>query len=288
MFEALRTRLGGWFWSRTARAGGIPTWMGERVVRERINRRISGDPGVWPTDWLLEHTGRVERGLSLGCGAGALERDLVRKGICRTVTGVDASRGSIEIARRAAADEGLDHSLEYTVGDLNRMTVEPSSFEAAFFHQSLHHVERLGHCLRQVARSLAEGGYLYLDEYVGPSRNGWNRDELADAAAVWETLPVELRRRRRLAYPIDRRDPTEAIRSAEIVGALEEHFEIVERRDYGGNLLAVIHPHLSFDMVEEAEREVLLEALLDIEDELLARGVASYYTVILARPRDGR
>lgn len=283
--ERLRTWIGGRYWGRVAHSGGIPTWMGERVVRERINRRISGDPGTWPTDWLasrVEHP--ISSAVSLGCGEGALERDLVEKGICSSIVGIDASTGSIELARERAAALGLD-TITYRIGDMNHPGLEKSRYRAAFFHQALHHVSNLDVCLRDVRNALEESGWLYLDEYVGPSRTEWSRERIADAQAVYETLPDELKLRRRVGYPIDRRDPTEAIRSGEILGILGEHFEVIERRDYGGNLLSLIHPNLNLVSLAEDERDMILEAMLDIEDELLDRGAPSYYTILLARPR---
>ncbi len=269
-----------------AEQGGIATWMGEPAVRQRINERISGRAGVWPTDWLLQHVDHpVETAVSLGCGEGALERDLVGKGICRSVLGIDASHRSIALARERASAQGQT-TIEYRTGDMNRPGLSPESFDAAFFHQSLHHVSDLGSCLDAVRDALREDGWLYLDEYVGPSRRSWNRALIAEARAVYETLPDELKRTRKVRYPIDRHDPTEAIRSGEILQAVEARFDIIERRDYGGNLLALIHPNLKLDALSDDERALFLEALLDIEDDLLERGAQSYYTIILARPKE--
>lgn len=285
LLDRIRTTVAGRYWGRAASAGGIPTWMGEIVVRERINRRISGAPSVWPTDWLAQNIQRpLATGVSLGCGEGALERDLVQKQICRTILGIDVSEAAIELARKRAA-EMKTGSISYRVGDLNRLDLEGQTYEGAFFHQSLHHVSDLDRCLDAVRRSLSAGGLLYLDEYVGPGRREWKRSLIDDAEAIYQTLPDELKRRRRLTYPIDRRDPTEAIRSGDIIRFLEKHFVIESRRDYGGNLLSLIHPHLKLDLLTDENRAMILEALLDIEDRLLSEGASSYYAVILARPK---
>ena len=70
---------------------------------------------------------------------------------------------------------------------------------------------------------------------------------LAEANRVFLTLPASVRRRNRIAAPIDKHDPTEAVRSSGILPAVERHFRIEDRRDYVGNFLAVIHPHLRLD-----------------------------------------
>ena len=41
----------GW-WDDAERHETERFWMAHPAVRARINRRVSGDPGVWPTTWL--------------------------------------------------------------------------------------------------------------------------------------------------------------------------------------------------------------------------------------------
>lgn len=283
---ALRRLLTRRHWARAFAAGGIRTWMAEPAARRAINRRVTGDEGEWPVEWLERRfmAQPLERALSVGCGDGALERDLRRKGVCRDIEGIDLVPSALERARQLAAVEGLD-GIAYRRGDANRLELAAASFDAVFFHQALHHVERLEGCLDAVAAALRPGGLLYLDEYVGPSRHEWTPAALAEARRVWDTLPRRLKRRRRLPPPLDRRDPSEAIRSSEIFAAVAARFDIVERHDYGGNLLAVIHPHLDLDEIDSEERDRWIGDLLAEEERLLAAGAASFYAVVVARRR---
>jgi SAM-dependent methyltransferase len=287
----LRARIGGWFWGRSFAAGVPKTWLAEPAVRRYVNESVTGAPGVWPIEWLARRVDAkpLPRCVSLGCGDGALERDLARKGLCERVLGLDVSRAAVERARQAAKSEGLA-GLAYETADLNHLRLAPASLDAAFVHQALHHVERLERCLGTVREALVDGGLFYLDEYVGPSRAEWRRDLLTEAEAVFRSLPPAARRRSRLRLPLDWRDPTEAIRSSEIVALVRSLFEVVEERPYGGNLLSVIHPHLRLDGLGDAERESLLERLVATERERLARGAPSYYAVLVCRKpgRDAR
>ena len=86
--------------------------------------------------------------------------------------------------------------------------------------------------------------------------------------------------------PVDWRDPTEAIRSSEILPVVRSLFEVVEERPYGGNFLSVIVPHLRLDALGspgEADREALLERIIEAERQHLARGAASFYAVLVCR-----
>ena len=58
-------------------------WGAQPLVRRAINRRLTGDPNCWPMEWFA---GRfvpetVPLGLSVGCGSGLLERDVLAKNI---------------------------------------------------------------------------------------------------------------------------------------------------------------------------------------------------------------
>lgn len=282
--ERLRSWLGGLFWGRAFAAGGQRTWMAEPAVRRYINRSISGSPEIWPIEWLQDQLNSLplERGVSLGCGDGPLERDLLAKRICRSLLGLDISREAIEIARRLAAEAGLA-GVEYRQANLNTLTLDSGPFDAAFFHQSLHHVEDLDHCLETVSQALVPGALVYCDEYVGPSRADWKRALIADADRFFQTLPRSVRRRSRLQLPVDWRDPTEAIRSAEIRTHVRKYFQVEQERPYGGNFLSVIHPHLALERLGAEERDTLLEEIVAAEREHLRSGAESYYAVLVCR-----
>lgn len=294
MIGALRRRLVERFWSRrfrqtTGRGEILRTWMHEPLVRRAINRRITGDEHCWPMDWFVRqwctHNGAFQpfdRGLSLGCGDGHLERDVMSKGICRSLLGIDLSTEAVAQANRAAAEAGFE-TLEYRRGDMNQLDLGDERFDIVFFHQSLHHVAELETCLDEVRRVLKPGGILYLDELIGPSRDTWQRSMLADAESAFERLPRHLQRRQKLDMPVDWRDPSEAIRSGEIVEQVGQRFEVLERRDYGGHLLAIIHPFLDPEALKTPEGEEALASLVAEEDSLLEAGRGSFYAVMVAR-----
>jgi SAM-dependent methyltransferase len=262
--------------------------MHEAVVRRYINESVTGSPDCWPTDWLLSRLGsrRFAAAVSLGCGDGPLERDLLAKGICSSILGIDISADALELARSKAAALGLG-GVEYRQGDLNSLDLPSRAYDAAFVHQALHHVEDLDACLSATAAALEPGGLFYLDEYVGPSRGEWHRAMLAEADRVFVSLPASIRRRRHIGAPIDRRDPTEAVRSSAILPAVSRYFRIEERRDYGGNFLAVIHPHLRLDRLAPEQRDEVLRSIIQAETEHLRSGAVSFYTVLIAAPLAG-
>ncbi|MDI9548519.1 MAG: class I SAM-dependent methyltransferase [Chloroflexota bacterium] len=82
-------------------------------------------------------------------------------------------------------------------------------------------------------------------------------------------------------------DPSEAVRSAEILPVLETLFEIVEYRPLGGTILQFLLADIAGNFVDEAG-EQLLEILFQLEDALMASGdLPSDFALIVARPRIG-
>lgn len=264
-------------------------WMNHPAARAAINRRVTGDPSRWPVAWLpgvVPDRAPFARALSIGCGVGNFERSLVELGIVATVTGIDASPEPLAEARRLAGSAGMSDRIRYVAGDARQFARDARGLDAVFFHASLHHFDRLPELLADVRRCLVARGVLYLDEYVGPARDEWTWRHLLAWNAVYRALPRRVRRTRIVRRPVNAQDPTEAIASSGILPAVAERFRVLERRDYGGNLLEPIYPSLLRpNQPGGPEPELFdrcVEQLLGREDRMLASGRASYFSVVVA------
>jgi SAM-dependent methyltransferase len=273
------------FWDHEVVLRHHVEWMSLPAIRAYINRSIGGEEPRWPIDWFQWWLGerRFDSALSIGCGAGALERDLIRRNLCRSVDAFDASVTSLHMARLEARKEGFSNRIRYFAGDFNSYPLSHRQYDIVFFHQSAHHVLRLEWLFSQILDVLRPGGLLYLDEYIGPSRTDWNEHRIAPQREVFEAVPVALRSSEKLPLPIQPDDPTEALRSSEIEEKLRIGFDIAARRPYGGTLLSVILPNIKLDRLDE----VTLSLLIGFERALLAAGMQSFYAVIVACPRRG-
>jgi len=80
-------------------------------------------------------------------------------------------------------------------------------------------------------------------------------------------------------------DPSEAIRSADIIPVLTRYFDIVELRPMGGSILQFLLADIAGNFRSE-EGQRLLEMLFAIEDTLMATGdLGSDFVYIVARPK---
>ena len=243
-------------------------WMAHPLVRAAINRRITGDANVWPLPQLLAGK-HFKTALSIGCGTGGLERSLT--GIAEDITGIDASETALAEAKR------LGPSIRYHTADA-RTFLPGRIYDAIFFHQSLHHFDRLDELMTLVHDALSPDGMLYIDEYIGPSRDEWTWSKLIKPNLAYRALPRGTRRAKIIRAPINYEDPTEAIRSSQIVPAIERRFRVTDRRNYGGHLLALLYPNMqrTSPRFDEAVAQLVAK-----EERTLDR---SFYAVISATP----
>jgi SAM-dependent methyltransferase len=265
-------------------------WMAHPLCRAAINRRITGSAKEWPLDWLRRsHVATpFGRGLSWGCGTGGFERSAVRAGLVREVDGYDISEASLEQARRLAEQEGLS-GVRYARGNFDDPVLPRRAYDVVFFHQSLHHVSRLERLFDAISRALVEGGAMYADEYVGPSRNQWTRRHIRRAQALLDRLPVRAKVPRRIELPVEKHDPSEAARSGELAGFLREYFEPIEWKPYGGQLASLVFPYLRPAWLATEDGRRAVEEILELEEEeLRADPSATHYLVVYGRRRRDR
>lgn len=144
------------------------TWDPERYAR---NARFVAELGRPAVELLAPRAG--EQILDLGCGDGALTRELVDCG-CEVV-GVDASSEQIEAACRL----GLDARVMTGEG----LTFE-NEFDAVFSNAALHWMQQPDQVIAGVRRALREGGR-FVGEFGGDGCIQKIRDGLAQVLAGW-------------------------------------------------------------------------------------------------------
>lgn len=99
-----------------------------------------------------------EHWLDAGCGTGTIARHLAQRG-CR-VTAVDASARMIEVAQRAAADDGCPPIHFLTVNDIVDLSFADASFDGIVCSSVLEYLETPSRALGELVRVLRPGGRL--------------------------------------------------------------------------------------------------------------------------------
>ncbi|MBS2023129.1 MAG: class I SAM-dependent methyltransferase [Deltaproteobacteria bacterium] len=298
------------FWSKAATDDFRPrhqatNWMGHPEVQKHINQRCTGSVDRSWVDYFLStymSPRKVGSVVNLGCGEGALERWLIDLGFADSYTGYDISE---ECIRHANTTVGKMHPrAQFVCADLNQTPLARAAFDVAIFSHSLHHFENLESICEQVRASLRPDGFLLVHEFIGPSRMQWTDKQLALANRLFEALAPEQQidisaaPRRVKRAPAARMtiaewlkcDPSECVRSADIIPVLEQHFEILERKDYGGTILQKLFENIMGNFSnEDAAHRAMVRLLIEVESILIEAGVIpSDFTFLIARPRPER
>lgn len=277
-------------------------WTEHQAVQDRINRMVSGDPASDAYRFLIDFLGKhgmhlpLSRCLTLGCGAGDLERGLAQYGFCLKHDAHDIADGAIKRAKQKAAEAGLTH-ISYYVSDINNISLPPDTYDLVFGVQSVHHFSNLEHIFSEVQKTLNTGGYLVLNEFVGPTKFQWTERQLTIINSLLQILPEKYRISRNDGATVktlysrpsieemDRIDPSEAVRSGDILNVLTKYFNIAAKRDYGGTILHLLLQDIAgnFNCNDPIDMR-LLNMLFDIEDTLMEIGeIPSDFAVVIAQ-----
>jgi ubiquinone/menaquinone biosynthesis C-methylase UbiE len=276
----------------------IRGWTDSPIVTEHVLRPLqSGGDNV---HWLLALADQVPipkggRWLSLGCGAAGTEIFAAGHRLFASLLALDGSEGALAEGRKAARAQNVQ-GLDFACADLNAVELPPEEFDVVLMVMSLHHVQNLEGTLGAVERALKPGGILVVNEFVGPSQFQFTDVQLAMADAVLAVLPDRWRMDVTTGKPKTRYvrqprshwntvDPSEAIRSDEIIAALESRFEVLVRRDYGGTILHLALEHIVHNFDRSDERDTAVIRLMGLLEELLIRHgvIESDFTLMALR-----
>jgi len=277
-------------------------WTCHPIINEYVNSIIAPDSSNI-LEWFAKNFAKgatFKRGLSLGCGTGAADRQAIQAGLCRFIDGIDISQSSIEAAKKEAFKAGISDRLQYSVSNLNSIKLPRGYYDFALCVGSLHHIENLEHIFNEIRTSLKPNAYVFINEYVGPSRLQWTEKQLDILNRVWEIMPLEYRKAGPI-FPVNKEelskvDPSEAVRSAEIIPLIYNTFEVVAHIEYGGSFLMPfwnqgIIPDIFLDN-PNIDKQVIVKLLCVIDE--LVRGeniLPSCYVQIVAQnspPKSGR
>jgi 2-polyprenyl-3-methyl-5-hydroxy-6-metoxy-1,4-benzoquinol methylase len=213
------------------------------------------------------------KGLTLGCGAGRLERSLLEAKICTSFHGIDISDNAIAEARAEASRQNLP--VTYEVGDMNSMELPQHEFDLVVAQTSLHHVLFLEHVANQVWRTLRPDGYLWIHDYIGETQGQYDGKRLEIANRVLAVLPEKYRKNRisgrtltQASRPEPGRlaSPFEMIRSEDIVPVFQRWFDTEWENTSGTIIHLIAPPGTRVPYAESEDSRAILELLLLVDE----------------------
>src|SRR5262245_61479549 len=134
-----------------------------RDLAARLERRAKAEDelAARQTYLALLDLSAAERVLDVGCGSGAVTRDIARRvGDRGLAVGLDPSPALLAVARGLAEEAGLGDHVEFHEGNVLRLPFRNGSFDAVVCATVLSHVPDGEAAIPELARVLRPGGRL--------------------------------------------------------------------------------------------------------------------------------
>jgi len=144
--------------------------MREDFFDETIADAVLDASGVKPQSTVVD----------VGCGTGFLTQHVaMRTQSTGKIVGVDLSQSMLQTAKDNMAKLGLLESVEFKVGDAEKLPVDDCFADAVVGNMILHHCPRPRRAISEMTRILKEGGRLAIADLERHSER-WLREEMAD------------------------------------------------------------------------------------------------------------
>lgn len=264
-------------------------WDSPHIIRH-INKNICGEEldgwnsgpikllkQVLPEGYVLESA------LSIGCGIGSKEMNLLEQNLVKHFTCFELSTIAIEKARQKAQEKGLSERITFVHGDFFHSPERQAKYDMVFWDNSLHHMPDATEAVRVSYEVLNDGGIFFCNDFVGKSKFQWSDMELAIVNGVRVLLPDSIfeynsKTLARSVYKMsidqmDAIDPSEAADSASIIPAIQNTFAEPFIVPTGG---LIYHLCLNDILINIPENSALLDYLLKLDDETIQMGMLHY------------
>lgn len=278
-------------------------WWESPVIIEHVNRLVCGENGLFALSAGLTRVvkrrseGRsYEQGVSVGCGVGRKEMELIKAGLVRRFDLYNLSDERIRLGRELAHEWGLEEVVVFRNENAFENT-KPASVDFVHWNNSLHHMLDVEAAVSWSLTVLRPGGLFYMDDFVGPARFQWSEDSLQLASRIRNLLPkTYLRNARYGKRPHSTRigrsslefmlanDPSEAAQSNLILGAVRRCFPKAEITLTGGLVCNLVLADILHNFQENDEVDLALLKFLLLMDELSIQkpGLDNHYATAFA------
>ena len=278
--------------------------------------------GTWDfiLDQCTDKRKELERVLSYACGFGHAERALATVRKFKQCDAYDIVPEALSSAREQAKNAGINN-INYELMDLNN--VKLSHDYDLVIAGGIHHIKNLEQLFSETSSHLLKGGVFQLYEYIGETQCQPTQRTVEIINACIQLIPpiyrVKVSSQRELHVnnpaeairiikerdldvedylwssftPMTREqwdvhDPSEAVRSNEIIPLLKENFDSVEVRYSGGTIVQfAIHDIAKNFAIDTMEARNILDMLWNIEQTAIKYDdVPENYAFIIARNLD--
>lgn len=237
---------------------------------------------------IRERTRPGDEILTVCCGPALKERVIAKALPDRRFLGIDIADGVVTKARAETATAGIAN-LTLEVGDVDHLQLRADRFACVLGLGAIHHLTNLEGFWEQCRLGLRVGGSVIAEEYIGPSRFQWNEAQTHEGDRVLRDLVPAVHQVHHGSIeriPVEsmlRTDPSEAVRSAEILDTCRASgLDVTAVVGVGCSLLqpVLMHQIATFDP-RNWDHNLVLSRLFAEEQRLLRAGVLDHDFAIL-------
>lgn len=232
------------------------------------------------------------KAISVGCGTGGKELWLMQLVEISSFDLYDISPLNIEQGEIEAARQGVSERANFFIDNAFEDAFD-TDYDLVYWNNSLHHMPDVEAAVQWSKDRLKLGGLFAMDDFVGPSRFQWTEENLIWANRVRGSLSDRLLENPYAAGTLLPRecgrpsiedmiaaDPSEAMDSGSILGAVEQTFPEAEIIPTGGALYHLALNDIFGNFRSEDDLSHLRQILL--LDQMLAEAGTTQYAVAFA------
>jgi homopolymeric O-antigen transport system ATP-binding protein len=253
------------------------SWWDSPIVMHQIEELITGDPGISFYEYLKKEysIAGLQKGLSICHKLKGLEQSFTQYHTC----------SSFDVVNEFDTPDQLPQKIRETKLDY---------YDLLLCVDILSHVRNLHAFLKDVKSILKEEGFIIALEYVGPAQFQYTEKELGIADMLYKAfdgqydLSVTSIHKSAVSSAQANEEGAEAAVSSDIVlPTLQELFDIVAIRYFGGPLYDLIINRILHRLDQRNEKDVmLLKTIMQCEQILIKKGIfENHYAVIIGKKR---
>lgn len=274
------------------------SWWDSPVIIEECQKVITGNPKMNIYQFLKKYLPAypLERGLSICSGSGEFERGLLDNNICASIDAYEIAEERVKEGIRVTREK--NYAINFHIEDVNRASFEKNHYDIFFSWSALHHIEDLEYVCENAGESLKDKGLIVVQEYIGPNQFQWTDKQIKIVNKILDMLPQQLRtslktgkvktqvERPTIEY-MNSTDPSEAIRSKDIVPVLERSFKIKAVRYFGNTICHPLFNEIMGNFNHNDEKDVALIRLIVLIEKILIEEniLESDYAVVIAEKK---
>jgi len=261
----------------------------------------TGNPDIDFVDFSIQLLKERSSGPNLSCcmiGCDEMGRSELRfdkSALFDEIVVMDIAKGLLAKQEALAREEGFSH-IKYVREDFNSFKLKENYFDLIFARGTVHHIDNLEHFFLHVQRSLTTDGLFVMREYVGPKRIQFTDDQLQITNALLQLLPQKYRmlpdgtvkdeQVRPSSEELISIDPSESIRSDELMDVMKKYLETVLFSPTGGTILHPLLSGISYNFEKDDEGRRLLRALIELEKAFISSSLLpSDYVFVVAEAK---